>query len=138
MTDVASADSGDVLPVRLVGDDLAVPCVDGQERPYLNLDAGASTNALPVVARCACARADKNRAAMVRPPLVLVVDDEEKIRDLVRRYLDAGVTIERLDIDDLRTRIAQTDRGDITVTSQNLLRGSYNHLAAFERNLSRI
>jgi len=34
----------------LVGDGLAVPCVDGQERQYLNLDAAASTNALPEVA----------------------------------------------------------------------------------------
>ena len=37
-------------PTSLVGDGLAVACVDGQERPYLNLDAAASTNALPAVA----------------------------------------------------------------------------------------
>lgn len=37
-------------PIPLVGDGLAVPCVDGRERPYLNLDAAASTNALPAVA----------------------------------------------------------------------------------------
>jgi selenocysteine lyase/cysteine desulfurase len=37
-------------PIPLVGDGLAVPCVDGSERPYLNLDAAASTNALPAVA----------------------------------------------------------------------------------------
>jgi len=36
--------------VQLVGDGLPVPCVDGVERPYLNLDAAASTGALPVVA----------------------------------------------------------------------------------------
>jgi selenocysteine lyase/cysteine desulfurase len=41
-------DSG--LPWALVGDDQSVPCVDGQERPYLSLDAAASTNALPAVA----------------------------------------------------------------------------------------
>jgi cysteine desulfurase/selenocysteine lyase len=35
----------------LVGDGSMVPCVDGQHRPYLNLDAAASTSALPVVAR---------------------------------------------------------------------------------------
>jgi selenocysteine lyase/cysteine desulfurase len=35
----------------LVGDGLPVPCVDGRERPYLNLDAAASTSALPAVAR---------------------------------------------------------------------------------------
>jgi selenocysteine lyase/cysteine desulfurase len=34
----------------LVGDGLPVPCVDGRERPYLNLDAAASTGALPTVA----------------------------------------------------------------------------------------
>ena len=38
------------LPVRLVGDDLVVPCLDGVERPYLSLDSAASTAALPVVA----------------------------------------------------------------------------------------
>ena len=39
------------LPVPLVGDGLPVPCLDGRARPYLNLDSGASTNALPAVAR---------------------------------------------------------------------------------------
>ena len=38
-----------VLPVALVGDGELVPCVDGGERPYLNLDAAASTSALPAV-----------------------------------------------------------------------------------------
>src|SRR5690348_7498948 len=39
-----------MLPVPLLGDDLLVPCVDGEERVYLNLDAAASTGALPGVA----------------------------------------------------------------------------------------
>jgi selenocysteine lyase/cysteine desulfurase len=38
------------LGVRLVGDDVTVPCVDGSEQPYLSLDAAASTSALPGVA----------------------------------------------------------------------------------------
>jgi selenocysteine lyase/cysteine desulfurase len=38
-----------VLPMALVGDGELVPCVDGRERPYLNLDAAASTSALPAV-----------------------------------------------------------------------------------------
>lgn len=38
------------LPVALVGDELLVPCVDGQERTYLSFDAAASTSALPAVA----------------------------------------------------------------------------------------
>ena len=36
-------------PARLVGDDLLVPCVDGTERRYVNLDAAASTGAFPAV-----------------------------------------------------------------------------------------
>ena len=42
-----------VLPMALVGDGEPVPCVDGVPRPYLNLDAAASTSALPEVARLA-------------------------------------------------------------------------------------
>jgi len=37
------------LPIPLVGDGLSVPCIDGTERPYLSLDSGASTAALPSV-----------------------------------------------------------------------------------------
>lgn len=36
-------------PAGLVGDDLLVPCVDGTERRYVNLDAAASTSAFPSV-----------------------------------------------------------------------------------------
>jgi selenocysteine lyase/cysteine desulfurase len=39
------------LPITLVGDDAVVPCGDGVERPYLNLDAAASTGALVAVAQ---------------------------------------------------------------------------------------
>jgi selenocysteine lyase/cysteine desulfurase len=38
------------LDIELVGDALPVPCLDGAERPYVNLDAAASTSALPAVA----------------------------------------------------------------------------------------
>jgi len=37
------------LPVPLVGDGMLVPCVDGHERPYVGLDAAASTGALGAV-----------------------------------------------------------------------------------------
>jgi selenocysteine lyase/cysteine desulfurase len=43
-------DAHPIVNVPLLGDDLAVPCVDGQERRYLLLDAAASTPALPAVA----------------------------------------------------------------------------------------
>jgi selenocysteine lyase/cysteine desulfurase len=38
------------LAIRLVGDGVSVPCVDGTERAYVALDSAASTAALPVVA----------------------------------------------------------------------------------------
>jgi selenocysteine lyase/cysteine desulfurase len=44
-------DTQPAVPSPLVGDGLAVPCVDGQQRPYLNLDSAASASALPAVAR---------------------------------------------------------------------------------------
>jgi selenocysteine lyase/cysteine desulfurase len=36
-------------PARLVGDGVDVPCVDGTERRYVNLDSAASTSAFPLV-----------------------------------------------------------------------------------------
>ena len=39
------------LPVTLVGDGMPVPCVDGQDRPYVALDAAASTGVLEPVLR---------------------------------------------------------------------------------------
>jgi len=30
------------IPIELVGDDLEVPCIDGVQRRYVNLDAAAS------------------------------------------------------------------------------------------------
>lgn len=44
------ASGSPALDVVLVGDGLEVPCLDGIPRPYLNLDAAASTSALPAVA----------------------------------------------------------------------------------------
>jgi selenocysteine lyase/cysteine desulfurase len=38
------------LGVRLIGDDLQAPCIDGENRRYLSLDAAASTGAMPGVA----------------------------------------------------------------------------------------
>ena len=38
------------VPVQLVGDDVAVACISGETRAYVNLDAAASTAALPAVA----------------------------------------------------------------------------------------
>jgi selenocysteine lyase/cysteine desulfurase len=48
----AGKTTGDVPepPVHLVGDGLAVPCVDGSQRRYVNLDFAASTSAMTTVA----------------------------------------------------------------------------------------
>ena len=52
MTDIESAPtSPSPMPVGLVGDDELVPCGDGRDRRYLNLDMAASTSALPAVAQ---------------------------------------------------------------------------------------
>ena len=49
MTERPDATSGGP-PVPLVGDDVVVPCVDGQDRVYLSFDAAASTPSFPAVA----------------------------------------------------------------------------------------
>jgi hypothetical protein len=51
--------------------------------------------------------------------------------------LQAGIAIEEIDILDLQERIAQTDKSDIQLVYENLLRGSGNHLRAFVTNLER-
>jgi hypothetical protein len=50
-------------PVPLVGDGLPALCADGTERPYLSMDAAASTAALPQVA----ARVSDRRQAASPP-----------------------------------------------------------------------
>lgn len=50
MTTASQVPSAESRGIHLVGDGLAVPCIDGTERPYLSLDAAASTGALPAVA----------------------------------------------------------------------------------------
>jgi hypothetical protein len=50
--------------------------------------------------------------------------------------LEAGVSIETLDIGDLQGLLAATTHPDITRVAQNLLAASRNHLAAFDRLLA--
>jgi hypothetical protein len=47
--------------------------------------------------------------------------------------LEVGVAVEKLDIEDLETHLAESAHADITRVFQNLLNGSENHLSAFER-----
>ena len=51
--------------------------------------------------------------------------------------LKVGAAIEEIDIRDLETRLAQTDRADIELVYNNLKNASYNHLQAFTSTLQR-
>lgn len=48
-----------------------------------------------------------------------------------------GMTIEDLDIKDLQDLLAETESEDILIAYENLLRGSRNHMRAFNRQLER-
>lgn len=50
--------------------------------------------------------------------------------------LTVGATVEDLDIADLQTRLAQTDKTDIQLVYENLMKGSRNHLRAFTQTLT--
>jgi len=51
--------------------------------------------------------------------------------------LNVGAEIEEIDILDLQKHIAETDKADIKIVYENLMRGSGNHLKAFVSNLNR-
>jgi len=51
--------------------------------------------------------------------------------------LNVGATIEDLDIYDLERLIEDTDNNDLKIVYQNLLKGSRNHMRAFDMQLSR-
>ena len=51
--------------------------------------------------------------------------------------LRVGAAIEEIDILDLEERIAQTERSDIQMVYENLMKGSRNHLRSFVSNLER-
>jgi hypothetical protein len=51
--------------------------------------------------------------------------------------LGVGATIEEVDIVDLQTRIAQTEKTDIQQVYNSLMSGSYNHLRAYVRVIER-
>lgn len=55
----------------------------------------------------------------------------------LKNALEVGAEIEEMDILDLQQRIGQTDKADIKLVYDNLMRGSRNHLRAFVSNLGR-
>jgi len=48
---------------------------------------------------------------------------------------EVGVAIEELDIKDLNKMLETVTQDDVAVMMQNLIAGSENHLAAFQRQL---
>jgi hypothetical protein len=64
---------------------------------------------------------------------VLVAQGTESIN----AALNVGATIEDLDIFDLERLIQDTDNDDLKIVYQNLLKGSRNHMRAFDMQLSR-
>jgi len=63
----------------------------------------------------------------------LVEKGSQSIEDAIL----VGAYIEDLDIYDLERLIVETDNDDIKIVYQNLLKGSRNHLRAFDRQLQR-
>jgi hypothetical protein len=63
----------------------------------------------------------------------LVNEGSQSLADALR----VGAAIEEIDILDLEERIAQTDKSDIQLVYENLMRGSRNHLRAFVSTLER-
>ena len=63
----------------------------------------------------------------------LVAEGSKSLADALR----VGATIEEIDILDLEERIAQTDKPDIQLVYENLMKGSRNHLRAFTGTLQR-
>ena len=63
----------------------------------------------------------------------LVAKGSQSIEDAIL----VGAYIEDLDIYDLERLIQETDHDDIKIVYQNLLKGSRNHLRAFDRQLKR-
>lgn len=75
---------------------------------------------------------------------VFVNTDLQKLyNDLIKKgntslisALQVGAAVEEIDILDLEKRIVQTDKEDIKLVYNNLMRGSRNHLRSFVRNMN--
>jgi hypothetical protein len=63
----------------------------------------------------------------------LVAEGSKSLEDALR----VGAAIEEIDILDLEEYLSQTDKEDITMVYENLLKGSRNHLRSFVSNLQK-
>jgi hypothetical protein len=63
----------------------------------------------------------------------LVADGSKSLADALK----VGATVEEIDILDLEERITQTDKADIQLVYENLMKGSRNHLRSFTSTLEK-
>jgi len=82
--------------------------------------------------------ADKGPGEFANPDLQKLYDDLIQQGSISKaEALRVGVIIEETDIDDLNEAIATTQHNDIRTVYSNLLKGSLNHLDAFESSLAK-
>ena len=55
----------------------------------------------------------------------------------IESALKVGAAIEEIDIIDLQKHLAETNKKDIKLVYENLMKGSRNHLRAFTSNLAK-
>jgi hypothetical protein len=80
--------------------------------------------------------ASKLAGEFVDPKLSnLYLDLTAKCALSLKDALEAGVIIEKVDIDDLEAGLAETKQTDIKRVYTNLMNASYSHLDAFEESL---
>ena len=63
----------------------------------------------------------------------LIEDGSKSVEDALK----VGAVIEEIDIIDLQKHLAETNKGDIKLVYENLMKGSRNHLRAFTSNLAK-
>lgn len=80
---------------------------------------------------------DDTVGAFSNPNFVVLYDELVAAGEgSLEEALKAGVRIEELDIADLEIALQETSMRTVQRVFQNLLNGSYNHLNAFERNIT--
>lgn len=81
---------------------------------------------------------DNTIGVFTSPQMQSLYDDlvEQGNKSLIDA-LTVGITIEDLDIKDLDKLLQETDNEDIQTAYQNLIKGSRNHMRAFERQLEK-
>ena len=81
---------------------------------------------------------NKTLGEFVNPDLKKLYVDLLNKATNIKAALEVGAVIEEIDIQDLQKRLKETDKPDIEIVYNNLMRGSRNHLRAFATNFKRL